>query len=442
MNNDSNDMDKLMREAAEKYALNTNSADWSKVAQQLHPATELLAGQKKKEDYRYLYLLLLLPLGFICGRYVDNGASDYKQKLNTEQSNHPIKNGQILLNQTSIAGKPSSHTIEKPNSRLEKNNVIVQNNFFNNTAKFSKRKIHFYSKPKLFFSVDTNQRTSSVSEPLRRNNIIQPPGSFYKISNEKNADDEAKNVPLQQKSLINNGSSIIQPHLADSTKSFPVYETQSNIAEAHVVTSDKKAKTKQGKPFFYAGIVLGPDFSLVKSQQITHTGSTTGIIAGLQLSKKWAVETGAWWAMKNYYSAGEYFSTAKIPMPYNAKIITVDGSCNMIELPLNVRYNVLQKTKSGWFLSAGLSSYLMKKEEYTYLYERNNVQYNVSKSYKNSSRDWFSVMNISGGYQHQMGKAVLRIEPYIKLPLKGVGIGKLPITSTGIYLSVTYPLAK
>lgn len=444
MNNDSNDMDKLMREAAENYPLNINSADWNKVMHQLHPTVELPALEKKKNDYRYLYLLLLLPLGFICGRYVNNETIGVKQKVNTAQTNYQIKNRQTQLNQTSTAGQSSANKIEKPNTRSEKNSVVAPKNFFQHTAASAKTKHSFNLKHKHSFVVDTNYSASSVSKAsaLMRNNILNTSSNSYKISNEENDDDKKQNVALPQKHLIYDDIIIIQPTIAGSNQFISAYQTQDKIVQTHLIFPEKKTKTKHGNRFFYAGIVFGPDFSLVKNQKIKHTGSTIGVLAGLQITAKLAIETGAWWDKKNYYSAGEYFNTSKIPVPYNAKIISVDGSCNMIELPLNIRYTVLQKKKSAWFFSAGASSYLMKKEAYTYLYDRNNVQYNVSKSYKNSSKDWLSVMNISGGYQHQMGKASLRIEPYLKLPLKGVGIGKLPITSTGIYLSITYPLAK
>lgn len=443
MNNDSNDIDKLMRQAAENYPLNTSSADWNKVMQQLRPTSELTDQQKKRKDFRYLYLLLLLPLGFICGRYVHNKTIDYKQEEHTEQINHQIKNGQTQLKQKSIAGQSSPNKIEKPHSQFEKKNVVVPKNFFQHITASAKTKHSFYLKHNHSFVVDTNYSVSSVSKAskLMRNNIVNAGRNSYKISNEKHDADKEQNVALQ-KYLTYDDIIIFQPTIAGSSKFIPAYQTQDKIAQTYLIIPEKKAKTKHSNRFFYAGIVFGPDFSLVKNQKIEHTGSTAGVVAGLQLTKKLAVESGVWLDKKNYFSAGEYFNTSKIPVPYNAKIISVDGSCNMIELPLNIRYTVLQKKKSAWFFSAGASSYLMKKEAYTYLYDRNNVQYNVSKSYKNSSKDWLSVMNISGGYQHQMGKASLRIEPYLKLPLKGVGIGKLPITSTGIYLSITYPLAK
>ena len=113
----------------------------------------------------------------------------------------------------------------------------------------------------------------------------------------------------------------------------------------------------------------------------------------------------------------------------------------MFEIPVNLRFNFLRGEKSNWYALSGVSSYLMQKEEYDYEYERYNVRYKSKKYYKNASKDWLSVMNISIGYEHALGRlGRLRLEPYLKLPLQGVGIGSLPLSSTGIYVGITYPV--
>ncbi|HEX8278424.1 MAG TPA: hypothetical protein VF540_06995, partial [Segetibacter sp.] len=65
-------MEELFRRAGEEYPLNTGSGDWDKVMQRLHHNQEdVRKTNKKQKDYRYLWLLLLLPLGFMLGRYFD-----------------------------------------------------------------------------------------------------------------------------------------------------------------------------------------------------------------------------------------------------------------------------------------------------------------------------------------------------------------------------------
>jgi hypothetical protein len=82
----------------------------------------------------------------------------------------------------------------------------------------------------------------------------------------------------------------------------------------------------------------------------------------------------------------------------------------------------------------------MQKEDYTYAYERYNTVFNSTKYYKRTSRDWFSIANISLAYEQQVGRGRLRIEPYIKQPLRGVGVGSLPLSSAGVLAGVMYPI--
>jgi hypothetical protein len=50
-------------------------------------------------------------------------------------------------------------------------------------------------------------------------------------------------------------------------------------------------------------------------------------------------------------------------------------------------------------------------------------------------------MQLSVGYNHNItSKIKLRIEPYIKLPIRKIGIGKMPITSTGVYFGIVRDL--
>ncbi len=79
------DMDELFRRASDEYPLNTNGADWNKVLQQLHHTnTDLPKDNNKKKNYNFLWLLLLLPIGFICGKYVGNSNKDMTAQKNTE----------------------------------------------------------------------------------------------------------------------------------------------------------------------------------------------------------------------------------------------------------------------------------------------------------------------------------------------------------------------
>lgn len=71
-----NDMDDLLRRAAEDYPLDTSGADWNKVLNALQDDENKEAAAvpvRKTSRRRFLWLLLLLPLGFVCNYYYGNG---------------------------------------------------------------------------------------------------------------------------------------------------------------------------------------------------------------------------------------------------------------------------------------------------------------------------------------------------------------------------------
>ncbi|MEO6329450.1 MAG: hypothetical protein ABIO55_10970, partial [Ginsengibacter sp.] len=132
------------------------------------------------------------------------------------------------------------------------------------------------------------------------------------------------------------------------------------------------------------------------------------------------------------------FSTKQVYIPSYTKIEDLDGYCNMTELPLNLKYDFKTNKKISWFALIGSSSYFMKKEFYKYRYLGYGRLMEKELSYKNSSTRWASVINFGAGYSRKAGKTgTLRIEPYIKIPIKSVGIGSMPITSSGVNLGFT-----
>ena len=117
----------------------------------------------------------------------------------------------------------------------------------------------------------------------------------------------------------------------------------------------------------------------------------------------------------------------------------IDANCKVYELPVTVSYNFGKAGNHQWFASAGLSSYLMKKESYDYYY--NNPPGNIYKkswSISNKNQNYFSVLGLSAGYEYSFSKRTsLLAEPYLKMPLSGIGAGKVKLNSGGILFTFT-----
>ncbi|HTI93895.1 MAG TPA: outer membrane beta-barrel protein, partial [Puia sp.] len=204
-----------------------------------------------------------------------------------------------------------------------------------------------------------------------------------------------------------------------------------------------KASSKQKSSFLYAGLMAAPDLSTVKFQSMKGVGTTYSLLLGYQFNKRWAVETGVSLDRKRYYTSGEYFDTKNVHLPTwgNYTLTDVDGTCYMWEIPVNVRYNFSQTEKTKWFATAGLSTYFMTREKYDYSGVWNGSPSDSNWDIKKPSQYWFSIINLSAGYEHRLGGiGNLRIEPYLRVPLSGLGTGKLNILSTGINIGITRKL--
>ncbi len=77
----------------------------------------------------------------------------------------------------------------------------------------------------------------------------------------------------------------------------------------------------------------------------------------------------------NKYEA--YGEDYHAPSRYWKKGIVADeayGECKMIDIPLNLRYNVITNAKHKVFVSAGASTYFVLKEDYYFHYENEDPE--------------------------------------------------------------------
>ena len=208
---------------------------------------------------------------------------------------------------------------------------------------------------------------------------------------------------------------------------------------ANKVTTNSRNNNETG---LYAGFIAGVDLSSIHFQSL-RTGATMGFIFGYAINKKWSIESGLLWDTKRVYDNGSYFNPPGYTPTNGITIIAVNGKSRLYEWPVNMRYTIIAG-KHSLFTTAGLSSYLMRSENYDYEYLQNNQPGGHNYlTYMKETKNWFSVANLSIGYTHKLrGNGSIRIEPYLKLPLKDLGVGNMPIMSTGLNIGFTKPLRR
>ena len=191
---------------------------------------------------------------------------------------------------------------------------------------------------------------------------------------------------------------------------------------------------------FYTGIISGVDLSSIHFRSVKK-GATKGLIIGYAFNKKWSIESGLLWDTKRVYDNGSYFNPPGYTATNGVTIVAVNGKSRLYEWPVNMKYTIIPG-KHSLFATTGLSSYFMRSENYDYEYVQNNQPGGHNYlSYKNETKNWFSVVNFSIGYTHKLGYiGNIRVEPYLKLPIKNIGVGNLPIMSTGLNIGFIKPL--
>ena len=227
-------------------------------------------------------------------------------------------------------------------------------------------------------------------------------------------------------------------------------ETQQPVTENKPVaiekTNNKKQKDKSSfASNFFLTLSAGPDISAVG----LNTGKPRlayGAGIGYQISKKFSIRTG-FYAARKVYSADpdDYYPPTNF-WAYYPNLKNIDANCKVYEIPVTVDYKISNKKKESWFVSAGVSSLLMKEETYDYYFKPTNSPTYITRSrtIKDQNKHYFSILNLSGGYTRVLNKHVsLQAEPYFKIAMNGVGFGKVKLNSGGVLFSaIIKPFAK
>jgi hypothetical protein len=211
----------------------------------------------------------------------------------------------------------------------------------------------------------------------------------------------------------------------------------SSHATTDINNSGRKKFPQETKSHLHFGLLLAPDVSNVGSSLPTKLSSTIGIRFGYQLSRNLSVNTGLLYTVKNYVATAydfHYSSSGWRDLDH------VEGNCNMFEIPLTLRYDFGRIRKASFFVDGGFSSYLMKKEAYTYYWKgagTSDSAYNTNKNYL------FSVVTLSAGVEESLSKRLsIQAEPFVKLPLTGIGHGSIQLSSYGISFTLRYTPAQ
>jgi hypothetical protein len=424
------DMDDMMRKAAENYEVDAEqAADWQAVYKAVHESEDRVIEEKKKKRRFAFWWLLLIPLGWIANTEYNTFKNAHTKQVTilpvAESKTNNTNNSNDQHTSSAAPGLKTNNVKENNNNIAKENNTAAGKQ----TGAFSLK--HFTAKTN-----SQNETQTNSNDNLNNNNTVvqtQQP--------ENNKPETASSSAAPVNVTAGNNNSFSNPsdktateNKTDNTSPALINDTTTNHNNNNVVAQKSSApKTKTNDHYFYAGIVAGADLSFVKYQDVEPLGYNAGLLVGYKFNKRLSIESGFYMVKKNYYTKGEYFDKSNLSYFNDRTMIDAKGYCKMYEIPLNIKFDISTRKKHTWFATTGLSSYLMNKEYYHYNIDSSGTLYSGSKPYYNKTQNWFSILNVSAGYELRTGnKTNLRIEPYFKTTLSGAGLGNLSIESFGI----------
>lgn len=191
------------------------------------------------------------------------------------------------------------------------------------------------------------------------------------------------------------------------------------------------------------GVVGGTDWSNVAFKQSSTPGYNIGASIGVRLTNRLVVTTGILYTKKNYEADSQYYNTKFRWLNYYDRFYGAEGSCNMFEIPVQLRFDMIAAPNARVFVAGGLNSYLMTRERFNYRVQDNGVDSEMDWKNPDPKNYFFSVLNLSAGFEKTISSNFsLQIEPYAKVPLRYIGYGGLRLNSVGMNAALKYRFGK
>jgi hypothetical protein len=407
---DDDNLDRISREAAERFEVEAGASGWDHLEQRLDK--ELPQEKKRRRFLFWLFLIAVTTGGALTAilKYqqpatpLANNAAEVAprdtrtnnttqtisnnnhtpQAAETKENNQPVtSNRQATTAATDTKAGISTNTNSNNQAATVTNKVPTPNNTL--TQPVAKTKGRTLSKPTgihiqkapATLNYATITPDNGANRPFNKASKQKPGKRNRSNSNQNNQtvspvtenqttepDNSNTNIPsaTTDKTVEANKEAV-----TDSAKSKAVVKQAADSAQTTAQQKKKddlkKDKTKQPLEL---GIIVGPDMSAVSFGPLYKAGYNFGLQVGYRFSNRWSVNAGAIYT-KKFYKADSSNFHYKNPWT-GINVYNVEGNCSMWEIPVNVRYDVSFNNKRRWFISTGLSTYLMEKENYDLYY--------------------------------------------------------------------------
>lgn len=365
------------------------------------------------------------------------------------EKNNAHRSNSVVTNKKSQIGEAETFVSQNENSGSLAAAHIEQANEPSDKQGIRDKKNNFHPSNGVITDAENN---ISEAEPLARQN--ENSNSLMVPEHTEKSD---KPVIGNQEQVVHPGNSVIddaENHISgaeppdlqnDKRSSLTVVNgDHANDSIMHEMNSGKAAinqsetaetvieQRNKGSNSIFIRALASPDLSSINYAAASSVGSNFALLVEYQFNHRWSVSTGGIWSKKKYSTDSE--------ITYgNYKADRLDGTCSILDIPINLSYQFRPHHRTSFYASVGFSSYIMVSENYTYTVYTSYGDRVYNDEVDGKNNEWFKMLNLSLGIQHQLShRLYLQAEPFLKAPLAGVGEGDVFLSSMGIFVGLKY----
>ncbi|MBL7858218.1 MAG: outer membrane beta-barrel protein [Cyclobacteriaceae bacterium] len=428
------ELDKLMKEAAQGFSPPDDPAAWKEMSNKLDERDKFIAWKKWGS---ITFIALLVISTSIVYYYTQERGEKINSSVSRIKSQKDISEARVKANPDK-ATTNKSHEVE----------VAIQGTF--NQPEVS---------PTLSIPVKKNKVADYhfSGKDQSENHRIKPTAHTSKsgiaqVSERLTTLPETELATAQDlaeketQTTSDNAANLSSPNSENKIVYAP--DSASLPADSELIGNERRAadedridnpKTDSHHYPFSIKLAFSPDFSSINFFTADKPGINIGLLAGYTFNQRWSVYTGAILSRKIYTST-------EIDKPYssggyNYPITELNGDCRVIDIPVNIYYSFFTNRSFSLKAGLGLSSYLMLQEDYTYSVKKYYTTDTYYQRIDHQNNEWLEVMNISLLVQKKVSdRFYLEIEPFYKAPLAGIGEGKVSLVSLGTFLTLRFDI--
>lgn len=401
-----NDIDQLFKRGLSDPDIPFNELDWEKMEGKLD-------AQKKKRVLPLWFLTaggIAAALTIFLFWFFSNPVITDKDSVKDHLANRAVKPG-VKSNPVSPDTSKNNELFLKDNGPLLIKNEALTNNVVKTTVAIAQLPV----------TISPPEQVPSTSGVLNENPVVSV----------------APQTPInnQQASVGIDSSTVLTP------KETELAQIRSDIEKVASKDILKDIRKKMEKDFtkqhgLILSVMAAPDISTVQASRSSKVSSNLGMLVTYAFNHRFSVTSGAVYAKKFYNSANVVQYYPKMGTSWE-----VEADCNVLDVPINLNYKLMQGKRLSLSVNAGLSSYFMLKERYDFTSSAVGAKPAPPVIINNQNQHLFGIANLSVSLDHKISQSLsVGVQPFAKLPLTGIGYGNVNLKSTGVAFSLSVGL--